>query len=411
MASGSRIVVFRVAGIIQIDDRISISKPYITIAGQTAPGGGILVKGNEISITTHDVIVRFIRVRTGRRDEFGYQSGDAIGLGSSCHKVMIDHCSASWSNDENMQIWSSTNASHNVTFSWNMIAEGLTYNHASCGLIVGSDYDAFGIHDISVHHNAFMHGNNRFPLVKCRDARIINNLMYNWDWWPTGTAGGIKVDIIGNKYKMGPSTPVSGYSSYEVWVRDRGWQSPDDGCQGLASIYIRGNIGPHQDDPNGDNWGMLLETDRVHTPLGYPPDRATHERFEPMTGSTHPITVHPVSDLENMILADVGASRRLDENGNWVSNRDAVDERLINEYINGTGQIPNDENAVGGYPTIDPGTPYQDWDHDGMPDQWENQHGLEPGDDSDGPKDADGDGYTNIEEFLNGTDPHTKNNG
>jgi pectate lyase len=208
-SSGPRIVVFRVGGIIELEDPIRIDDPYITIAGQTAPGGGVLVKGNEIAIQTHDVIVRFLRVRLGRQDDFAHQQGDCFVLRSGCDKVMIDHCSVSWSNDENISIWSGKPAAHNVTFSWNLIAEGLTYDHASCGLIVGSNVDSVGIHSISIHHNAFLHGNNRFPLVKCRDARIINNLMYNWNWWPTGVSGGIKVDIIGNLYKIGPNTPES----------------------------------------------------------------------------------------------------------------------------------------------------------------------------------------------------------
>ena len=401
-AKGQRIVTFRVSGIIDLAGKaITIRNPYITIAGQTAPGGGVIIRGHELGVAAHDVIVRFIRVRTGRRDEFHNQEGDCIALTSNCRDIMIDHCSASWSNDENMQIWSGKTPAHRVTFSWNLIAEGLTYNHGSCGLIVGSNEDAVGIHAISIHHNLFMHGNNRFPLVKCRDARIISNIMYNWTWWPTGIAGGIRVDIIGNRYKPGPDTKPS--NLYEVQVRSD-WDGPNYGPPGKPSIFINGNLGPHQDNPKGDNWPMLMLNDRWR-PLGRQPDRAACERAEPMPASPYPITVHPVSDIETEILPDVGASRRLDENGNWVANRDAVDLRLVKEYTTGTGTIPKDENSVGGYPTLAPGTPYPDGDHDGMPDAYEKKHGFDPSSPTDGPADADGDGYTNIEEFLNGTNP------
>lgn len=401
-ATGPRIVVFRVAGIIDLEGKaITIAHPYITIAGQTAPGGGIIVKGHELRIATHDVVARFVRVRTGRNDALGHQEGDGIALVSSCANVMIDHCSVSWSNDENLQIWSGTDASHHVTFSWSLIAEGLTYDHASCGLIVGSHRDAKGIHAISVHHNLFMSGNNRFPLVKCRDAKIINNLMYNWDWWPTGISGGIRVDIVGNKYKPGPNTPKG--RLHEVLVRTD-WDGPNYGPKGTASIYIKGNIGPHQSDPDGDNWCMLMENDRWR-PLGHAPDRGICERAQPMAGSTYSITVHPVSRVEEIVLPDVGASRRLDETGAWVPSRDAVDLRLLSEYREAKGRIPKDETAVGGYPSIESAAPYADADHDGMPDAWERKHGFAPDSPDDGPADADGDGYTNVEEFLNGTDP------
>ena len=145
-ASGPRIVIFRVGGIIEIKYKITLRNPFITIAGQTAPGDGILIKGNEIYIQTHDVIIQFIRIRLGRRDDFAEQEGDCIGIHSGGYNVMIDHCSLSWANDENTSIWSGEDAAHNITFSWNLIAEGLTYNHASCGLIIGSDVNATDFH-------------------------------------------------------------------------------------------------------------------------------------------------------------------------------------------------------------------------------------------------------------------------
>jgi pectate lyase len=399
-ASGARIVVFRVGGTIELQEPIRISNPYITIAGQTAPGGGILISGTNldqtpIGVYTHEVIIRFLRVRTGRGDQSG-QGGDCIGLQSNCYNVIIDHCSVSWSNDENLQVWADNGASHDITFSWNIISEGLTFDHNSCGLIVGSDNNSEDMVNIDVHHNLFMHNQKRNPLVKGMSSRVINNIVYNWEWNSTMFGGGTTIDIIGNLYKAGPTTEISEMHIHH-WI--------DEGTQGDPSIYIRGNISPGQSDPEGDNWFTMDQGDSQNFSYGHPPDRETCERSTPMTGSPFPITVHSVLDIENMILADVGASKRLDENGNWVSNRDAVDERLIQEYLSGTGIIPYDENSVGGFPTISPGTPYQDSDHDGMADEWEYLYCFNPNDPSDGPGDADGDGYTNIEEFLNGTEP------
>jgi hypothetical protein len=318
-----------------------------------------------------------------------------------------------------MQIWSRDDdpdshkkESHNVTISWNLLAEGLTYHHESCGLIVGSNTGPEGMYDISVHHNLFMNSMWRLPLIKSRDTRIINNLVYNWEYAATMIAGGITADIIGNDYKPGPNTPSDRLK--EVRARtDHGSKCDSEGDCGVLgnpSIYIQNNLGPNQDDPDGDNWNMIVECE-VWEPWGdieESPDRKSCERLIPMPGSTYPISVQPVQEIKEPILNHVGASMRLDKNGNWIQNRDAVDLRLIMEYKEGTGTIPYDETSVGGYPVINSGTPYEDSDHDAMPNAWETVNGLDPHDASDGPKDTDDDGYTNVEEFLNGTDVSSK---
>ena len=220
--------------------------------------------------------------------------------------------------------------------------------------------------------------------------------MYNWGWWAMGTGGGVNIDIIGNKFKAGPNSNVD--RGEVQWRSD--WNGENYGPPGDPSIFIQGNIGHRQNDPDGDNW-IMVEESPVWRPAGHSPDQS-FQRFTQLSSLVFPITVNSVLDIEDILLPDVGASKRLDENGNWLSNRDAVDLRLIQEYRDGTGQIPYDENSVGGYPTIAPGTPYIDTDHDAMPDAWETAHGFNPNDVSDGNGDADGDGYTNVEEFLNG---------
>jgi len=408
-SSGPRICVFRTGGTIDMRSAIRIENPYITIAGQTAPGGGILIKGKRFSstpirISTHDVVIRFIRVRTGR-DSGGSQSGDTIGIENNAYNVVIDHCSVSWGRDENLQVWSNSVASHDITFSWNITSEALL-NH-SMGFITGSNTPAIAdqMTNIDVHHNLFLHNDKRNPYVKHKTGRIVNNIVYNWGDWGFLSEGGTHFDIINNLYISGPSS-----SGYEAWAGPPapGWNDsatfdPDNCPEKCIYHYVIGNKGPHHPDPSGDNWSFLCWD--IYGSSGCNPVPSVYRRMSPLASPPFPISAVPVSQLEAIILPDVGASRRLDQNGNWVMNRDAVDLRLLNEYENSTGKLISDESEVGGFPTIASGTPYADSDHDGMPNDWENKYSFNPNSSSDGNQDTDGDGYTNIEEYLNGTNP------
>ena len=109
-------------------------------------------------------------------------------------------------------------------------------------------------------------------------------------------------------------------------------------------------------------------------------------------------TVHRATELEDILFGEDGA-------GAIIPYRDPVDERILNTALTNTGKIIDSQEQVGGWPAMDPGTPPPDTDHDGMPDDWEKDHGLNPNDASDGPADRDGDGYTNVEEYINGLFP------
>jgi len=403
-AAGPRTIVFKVSGIIDIKEAIVIKHPYVTIAGQTAPGGGVILKGHNLVIVSHDVIMRFMRIRVGRRDDFAFQEGDCLVLTGDVYNVVVDHCSFSWSNDENVSIWRSGAEISNITFSWNLIAEGLTYKHPSCAFMVGGEKDNHGIRDILIHHNIFMSCKNRMPLVGCHDVQIINNIMYNWGWWPTGISCGVQADIIANKYVPGPNT---GKRSTEVMVRTD-WENNNYGPTGDPSIYIAGNIGPGNPVPGEDNWSMLMENKLWHS-LGRPPSSTKCRRDRALIPS-FPVTVCSATNLDEILLNDVGACRRLDAEGQWQINRDNVDIRLLKEYKERTGIIPVDENAVGGFPKISPSPAYLDSDHDGMPDTWELMYHFGSRNATDGSGDPDGDGYTNLEEFLNATNPRKTEN-
>ena len=402
-ADGPRIVVFKVAGIIDLDgNRIYVKNPYLTVAGQTAPSGGITVKGQDIQIRTHDVIMRFIKVRAGTDYDMGDHSGDGIGMSSfgDLYNNIIDHCTMTWANDENAQIWSKseTVAPHHITYSWNIFAEGISGH--SCGFLAGASNDSANhMKDISLHHNLFASNHHRNPMLKIREVKFINNLVYNWDYFATAVTGGVRLDLIGNKYKPGPETTA--YRFQELIVKSQAEIADGStGVDGEAEIFIRGNVGPRQLDASADNWAMV-STYTTRDPL----DRKMYERTTPLPKAKFPIIIDTIAKAEQQILLEGGASKRINERGEWVANRDTVDQRIINDYKNGTGHIPSSENDVGGYPTASVGKAYADSDHDGMADVWEDMYGFKKYDKSDNSKDQDGDGYTNVEEFINGTNP------
>lgn len=181
-----------------------------------------------------------------------------------------------------------------------------------------------------------------------------------------------------------------------------GWVYPD------PSIYIAGNIVEGSfEDPSSDNWALIQRSATSRGDVEGPLPES-FRRSTPLPQSPHPITIQSAADTYTSVLADAGANARLDCQGSWVSNSDAVDQRVMADVTNGTGWSefpPDSPQAAGGFPNIASGIPCQDTDHDGMPDEWENIYRFSSTDGSDGSKDLDGDGYTNVEEYLNGTKP------
>ncbi len=410
---GPRIVVFRVGGTIELESTILVVDPFLTVAGQTAPGGGVLLSGVLIDgppllVYTHDVVLRYLRIRTGRGASYVYGNGDVVSLGEGgdVYNVVLDHCSLSWGNDENVALWADSGTARNVTFQNNIISEALRHDDHSAGLIVGSNTMCEQMTDVDVVRNLFAHNNNRNPYTKVARQRVVNNVVYNWGWLATQIAGGVEVDIVANHYRSGPDDDGR---SEVAWRTEDVWDTCNLGPDRDPSIHLQGNTGPHQADPNGEQWTTMMEQVGGGNGWGWPgsPPQLTrvppsYERLAPLPAGGVPITVIPVEQLAAELLPTVGASRRLDALGRWVPNRDAVDLRVIEEVETGTGRHRLDEDDAGGYPTIAPGTPYADVDADGMADAWETANGFDPSDASDGPLDADGDGYTNVEEFLNG---------
>jgi pectate lyase len=387
-AEGSRIVVFRVAGTIELKIPLEITQPFITIAGQTAPGGGITLKNHPsvndtaLIVRTHDVIIRYIRSRPGPTLE-KVSDSDAIAIvGNDAYNVIIDHCSFSWGVDEVACTWYDT---HDITIQWSIIAEGLhcsTHEKGchSMGMLIGSD----GSGNISIHHNLFAHNRERNPFVKTNGlVDVVNNVIYN----PWGTPsvvtdeyGKVPINYVSNSFKRGIDSDPDKYLVSALSSGNSG-----------VEIFVQGNITPDRPRDDMNEWLVVKPDARQWI--------VTTRHDAPS------ITTTSAFDAYDQVLAEAGATIGLDSQGNSYWRRDAVDERIVNDVRNGTGKIISDPSEVGGWPGLAVGVAPKDSDHDGMPDAWEEMHDFNSHDPSDGPADADGDEYTNIEEYLNGTDP------
>ncbi len=402
--SGPRTVVFRVGGTINLLSQLRIPNPYITIAGQTAPGGGITLRGDGVAddplrIDTHDVIIQYIRSRVGLGSQPA-QTGDGAAIYQGVYNVMIDHVSLSWTTDENFQIWSNGSPSaHHITLSNSLLAEPLRDHAVSVITGAANSSLAAASTDIDFHHNLWANTSHRNPLVKTGGGWIVNNIIYNYSFRATQGAGGGSWDIVGNRYKAGPLTSTS--------IREINWVvSQFDAPTGNPSLYVAGNAGPHIANPDADNWNNIVyeAASENGTPVGVL--STSYKRTQPKPPPTYAITVDQVNDLDSLLLSHVGASRHLDCSGNWVTNRDAVDARIVNEYNSNQGIVPINEEDVGGFPTIANGIPCVDIDNDGIPDLYEIALGLNPNNALDAQLVA-VNGFTNLEIFLHGAPPAT----
>jgi pectate lyase len=374
-----RTVVFRVGGIIELESELVIPHPFVTVAGQTAPGGGICLKNMGLTITAHDVLVQHIRVRPGAGGRVKAENNDAIQIlgdrrtGPGGSNVVIDHVSASWGEDETVSTW---HGAHDITISWCIVSEALNRSRHrkqthSAGLLIGD-----GSNHVTVHHTLMAHNDFRNPLVIGGGTHdIVNNLIYNWGVLAgevVDTGANSLVNFVGNAFIAGPST--DGHS-YEV-------RAPVDGG-GSPRLYVAGNIGPHR-DATADEWTLVRD--------GWDNERPPSREIRAAAAhATAPVTVSKAAVATESILNGAGATRPL---------RDAVDKRVVNEVRLRTGRIIDSPRDVGGYPALARGVSPADSDHDGMPDDWEAANGLDPRDPNDGPSDPDGNGYTNLEEYL-----------
>jgi len=373
-ADGPRIVIFRVAGTISLLRPITVRNPFMTLAGQTAPGDGICLRDFPFVVATHDVVVRYLRSRLG---DVSGRAEDCIDFFHGASNAIFDHCSATWSIDEALSL---SGHDSNVTVQWCLIGESLNRSkHPKGPHGYGSLARADG--PVSFHHNLWVHNDARNPRLGDNYGRppypvfdVRNNIIYDYGQICSGlTQGRLKVNYVANYIKPGPSsearTPIRVGSPSELL------------------FYIRDNIFEGHDDLTADNTLFF-------DPVVIDGHRQVRTVTEPFAAA--PVRTLPAREAVAFVLAAVGASRPV---------RDPVDARIVDEVRRGGGRIIDSQSEVGGWPALRPGAPPVDSDGDGMPDDWEIRHGLNPHDPSDAALDNDHDGYTNLEEYFNGTDP------
>jgi len=397
-AKGPRTVVFGVAGIITLETPLAINNPFITIAGQSAPGDGICVKGHSTSINTHDVVIRYMRFRRGNLKN----RDDALG-GNPVGNVIVDHVSASWGLDENLSLYRHMQKQadgspdkklpvENLTIQWSISSEALDLNNHAFG-------GTWGGKNASFHHNLFACNTGRNPSIGMSggfDYR--NNVIFNWQHRTMdGGDGSSRVNVVNNYYKPGPIT--AGELRYRICKVEA--RNSKDQFPGPGKWYVTGNIVEGFPKISTDNWagGVQFAPEAKYRDEIIPAPTEKQVRVnEPFAAA--PVTTHSADEAYELVLLNGGAT---------LPKRDPVDVRVIESVHTGktstkTGilETPAD---VGGWPEYKAAQIPTDTDKDGMPDEWEKKHGLDPKDATDAAKDSDGDGYTNLEEFLNGTDP------
>ncbi len=424
-AVGPRVVVFNVSGIVRLENRIVIRAPYITISGATAPGDGVCVAGNTVELETHDVLIRHMRFRRGALD--ATERNDSIG-GNPVGNIMIDHVSASWGLDENMSMYrhmfdhdgDPKTPEHklptvNITIQNSIFSEGLNTYHHAFGSTIGGANSTF-------HHNLWACNTGRNPSVgMIHDFTFVNNVIFNWRH-RTIDGGDHRsfYTILNNYFKPGPGTPGGDVAFRILKPESERSKTVQDH---FGKAYVAGNVVEGNERVTRDNWDGGVQPDVKKTPLAEV--LAAIRADAPFAHA--PITVQSAVDAYASVLAGSGAT---------LPRRDAVDTRVVGMVrsgkIGGARATPEDSARasavgyadnwvkeleegvtkgfitnpaqVGGYPEYR-GEPYKDTDGDGLPDAWENAHGLDPKNAADAAADLNGDGYANIEDFINGLDP------
>ncbi len=359
-ANGPRTCVFRVAGVVRFTTRPPVIRnPYLTVAGQTAPDGGITIAhgGGPLGRTpflikgAHDVVVRYVRVRNdriggsrGSEDSFTIENSD---------NVILDHVSASWARDELVNGYGNNDR---ITISHSIFAEGIP-RHDKCALLAS---DPVGPQRLSFIGNLCAHNGDRnpdlnFPPKSC--VEIVNNVLYNaqsqfaeiWE-----SFGGAPVSLIGNSFVAGPNTGPHTVGIARNII----------GSRGPAHVYLWDN----SFSGNFVTISPLVATVTVGAP--------------PCTGT---VTAMPAKTGYDAVLQTAGTFPR-----------DALDVRVVADVVGRTGRIVN---APGTIDVPAAGVPYPDADRDGMDDRWEARNGADPRR-FDAWADGDRNGVANLDQFL-----------
>ena len=368
--AGPRIVIFDVGGTIELETPISIRSPFVTVAGQSAPGGGIAVRsvdsslGAVLSVVTHDVVLRHLRIRSGFVETWSLSIGS---VSDPVHHVVLDHLSVSWASRPLFLVdnWA------DVTVQWCAVYEA--FNGTNSGVAFAAQYGRPSPR-LSLHHNLLAHSQSGMPLLTNGGPyHMINNWVRNWG--PFGTRlTEVQVNLVGNVWERGNDSNSLRYAI---------------GADAIApeSIFVRDNIAPYAVE--GDDWSVVGVADNEGVTDWQTPAPAQWQAVSPWPPAPIEVETVPAADVVATISANAGAT---------LPERDEADERIAV----GGGMIVD---TVPQWPSLAPGRPPLDSDGDGMPDAWEEAQGLNPTSAAAADLDSDGDGYPDLEEYLNATDP------
>lgn len=394
--TGARMILFRVSGTIPLKSELRIKNGDLTIAGQTAPGDGITLRDYPVTIDADNVIIRVLRFRMG---DAAQQEGDALG-GREISKVIIDHCSMSWSTDECVSFYQN----EDFTLQWCLISESLKNSVHGKG---AHGYGGiWGGRRASFHHNLLAHHDSRnprlgeingsdFALTDLVDLR--NNVIYNWVGNSAYGGEAMNANIVGCTYKPGPATTKKERIIAIDKETDQGY--PTTGLWG--KFFIEGNTLTASARATNDNWtygvynqfndkyGIVPQADREAMRLAAPLDFGE-------------ITTHTAEKAYERVLDYAGASLV----------RDTVDRRIIHDVRTGTATFMTGGNGsvkgiidtqehVGGWPVLNSLPAPADSDNDGMPDNWEDDHGLDRNSPADAQNTSVDGKYPNIEVYIN----------
>lgn len=420
---GPRTVVFDVAGTIVLSRPLRITEGDLTLAGQSAPGQGICIAGQPVLIRADNVIVRYLRFRVGNAC-----GGEPDGLScSESRRVIIDHCTISWSVDECCSVY----GGEEVTVQWCLVSESLrNAGHRKGPHGYGAIWGGVGA---TFHHNLVAHHESRAPRLgphKVTQERermeMVNNVIYNWAGAGCYGGEGMQADIVANYYKPGPATPREQRVGYRIFcpgVRTTAYCTNRLGQPNVwkpmehvwGRYYVAGNVMDGNPEVTADNWtlGVYAQIDPAQC------DGTWTDRTQRAIRSDRPLApsrlhIQTAGEAYREVLDGAGCSRR----------RDRLDRRIVREVRRGRaacrgsvstdadqrrGLIDNPSDARAGWG----GEPWprlkgkvsgrlRDSDGDGMPDRWERARGLDPDDPADGRATTlSPEGYTHLELYLN----------
>ncbi len=372
---GPRTIVFAVSGTIALESPLVIKNGDVTIAGQSAPGDGICIKNYTTTVDADNVIIRYMRFRMG--DERKHQDDSFNGRGHS--RIIIDHCSMSWSIDETASMY----WNRDFTMQWCIVAESMKNSFHEKG---PHGYGGiWGGENATFHHNLLASHTSRNPRFGGSESvpnkpdelvDFVNNVIFNWG--SNATYGGEKgrYNVMNNYYKAGPATVKNADRIIEPW-------------EPFGQFYIKGNVLAGDDKVTQDN-ALGVQGQKKTSATAAMIDKPFRVEM---------INMQTATDTYHTVIQKVGANLH----------RDQVDLRILQDLVGGRPTEGKDHNGiidsqkdVGGWPELKSLPAPNDTDQDGIPDDWETQHGLDPNNPNDSSGHKTDPLYTDLEVYLNG---------